>query len=120
MKAFLPAMALAVAFSIGSVAAFAADSAAKPAAAPPAAASAEPLLKKYACIACHATATKLVGPSYKDVATKYRGKSDAAELLATKVKKGGVGVWGQIPMTPNPTVPDADLNTMIAWILALK
>lgn len=86
----------------------------------PAAPSAEPLLKQYACIACHQVGTKVVGPAYKDVAAKYRGNADAEKTLIAKVKAGGVGNWGQIPMPPNPTVPDADLKSIIDWILALK
>ena len=84
----------------------------------PAAQASEELAKKYNCLACHQTDKKLVGPSYQDVAAKYKGQADAPAKLATKVKAGGVGVWGQIPMPPNPTVPDADLNALIAWILA--
>lgn len=89
-------------------------------AADPGTTSAEGLLKKYACIACHTVDTKLVGPAYKDVAAKYRNEKNAEQMLAEKVKKGGVGVWGQVPMPPNATVPDADLQAMIKWILALQ
>lgn len=89
-------------------------------AADPSTTSAEGLLKKYACIACHTVDTKLVGPAYKDVAAKYRNEKDAEQTLVGKVKQGGVGVWGQIPMPPNATVPDADLQAMIKWILALQ
>ena len=78
------------------------------------------LLKKNACLACHAVDKKLVGPSYKEVAAKYRGQKDAEKVLAEKVKKGGVGVWGQIPMPPNAAVPDAEVNTMVKWILSQK
>jgi cytochrome c len=63
---------------------------------------------------------KLVGPSYKDVANKYRGQKDAAAKLADKVKKGGQGVWGPVPMPPNPAVPDGDIKTLVAWVLAQK
>ena len=61
---------------------------------------------KYGCTACHAVDHKVVGPAFKDVAAKYKGK-DVEATLAEKVKNGGAGVWGQIPMTPNPQVPDA-------------
>jgi cytochrome c len=84
------------------------------------AASADDLLKKHACTACHAVDKKMVGPAYKDVANKYRGQKDAPAKLAEKVKKGGTGVWGQIPMPPNAGVNDADLKTMITHILSLK
>jgi cytochrome c len=63
---------------------------------------------------------KLVGPAYKDVAAKYRGQKDAEKLLAEKIKKGGVGVWGQIPMPPNANVSDADMKVLVAYILSVK
>ncbi|MCK2087686.1 c-type cytochrome [Thauera aromatica] len=85
----------------------------------PAFASAE-LAKAKNCMACHAVDKKLVGPAYKDVAAKYAGQADAAAKLATKVQKGGVGAWGQIPMPPNPQVNDADAKTLVAWILSQK
>jgi cytochrome c len=78
------------------------------------------LLKKHACLSCHAVDKKLVGPSYKDVAAKYRTQKDAQNLLVGKVKKGGAGVWGPVPMPPNAAVPDADLNAMVKWILGQK
>ncbi len=77
------------------------------------------LAQKYACMACHSVDQKLVGPSYKDVAAKYKGDATAADKLAAKVKAGGAGVWGQIPMPPNPSVPDEDLKKIVAWILSL-
>lgn len=79
----------------------------------------EALAKKYNCTACHAVDKKLVGPAYKDVAAKYKGDSAAAAKLATKVKKGGSGVWGPIPMPPNPAVPDADIKKLVDWVLKL-
>jgi cytochrome c len=88
-------------------------------AAAPAGAS-EALLKKYNCLACHTVDTKLVGPAYKDVAKKYAGDAGAENMLFEKVKKGGKGTWGQVPMPPNPQVPDADLHAMIKYILQLK
>ena len=80
----------------------------------------EELAKKYACTACHAVDRKLVGPAYKDVAAKYRGDAKAEAMLAEKVKKGGVGNWGQVPMPPNAQVPDKDIAAMVRWILGLK
>jgi len=80
----------------------------------------EDLLKKNGCTACHSIDKKLVGPAYVDVAAKYKGDPGAAAKLFEKVKKGGTGVWGQIPMPPNPQVSDADLKAMISYILALK
>jgi cytochrome c len=80
----------------------------------------EDLAKKHNCLACHAVDKKLVGPAYKDVANKYRGDKTAQAKLADKIKKGGVGVWGQIPMPPNSAVPDADVKQLVDWILSLK
>src|SRR5215468_8911371 len=82
-------------------------------------AAATALLTKYNCTACHTVDKKLVGPSYKEVAAKYAGDAGAAAKLEKKVKDGGTGVWGQIPMPPN-NVPDADLKTLVEWILAQK
>ena len=86
----------------------------------PAAQANEALAKKHNCTACHQVDKKLVGPSYKDVANKYRGQKDAAAKLSDKVKKGGQGVWGPVPMPPNAAVADADIKTLVSWILALK
>ena len=80
----------------------------------------EALLKKYGCVACHANDKKVIGPAYAEVAAKYKGDAGAAAKLAAKVKAGGTGVWGQIPMPPNPSVSDADMKTMMAYILAMK
>src|SRR5687768_10599645 len=82
--------------------------------------SADELLKKHACTACHAIDKKLVGPAYVDVAAKYKGDAKAPAMLMDKVKKGGVGTWGQIPMPPNAQVPDADIKTMVTHVLSLK
>jgi cytochrome c len=80
----------------------------------------EALIKKYGCVACHANDKKVIGPAYAEVAAKYKGDAGAAAKLAAKVKAGGTGVWGQIPMPPNPSVSDADMKTMMAYILAMK
>jgi cytochrome c len=82
-------------------------------------ATATQLLTKYNCQACHTVDKKLVGPAYKEVAAKYAGDSTAPAKLEQKVKNGGGGVWGAIPMPPN-NVSDADLKTLVEWILALK
>ena len=76
------------------------------------------LATKSACTACHAVDKKLVGPSYQEVAAKYKGNAKAEALLIEKVKKGGVGTWGQVPMPPNANVKDADVATLVKWILA--
>jgi cytochrome c len=83
-------------------------------------AAADALMKKDGCAACHTVDKKLVGPAYQEVAAKYKGDKDAAAKLIDKVKKGGVGVWGQIPMPPNPQVSDADIKELVGWILTLK
>jgi cytochrome c len=82
-------------------------------------AAATQLLAKYNCQACHTVDKKLVGPAYKDVAAKYAGDASAPAKLQQKIKNGGSGVWGAIPMPPN-NVPDADLKTLVEWILAQK
>ena len=77
------------------------------------------LAKKSNCLACHTVDKKLVGPAYQDVAKKYAGNKDAVKLLTAKVKAGGKGVWGEIPMPPNsPAVKDADIETLVKWVLA--
>jgi len=80
----------------------------------------EELAKKHACFACHTLDKKMVGPSYKDVAAKYRSDKDAQSKLAQKVKNGSQGVWGTIPMPANSAVPDADINALVKWILSQK
>jgi cytochrome c len=80
----------------------------------------EDLAKKNACTACHAVDKKIVGPAYKEVAKKYAKDPKAEAMLIDKVKKGGVGTWGQVPMPPNANVKDGDIKTLVKWILALK
>ncbi len=72
------------------------------------------------CMACHALDKKLVGPAYKDVAAKYAGDKTAADKLATKIQKGGAGVWGPVPMPANTQVTDAEANKLAAWVLSTK
>ncbi len=81
---------------------------------------AESLAKAKGCTACHAVDTKSVGPSYKDVAAKYHGVADAEALLIKKVKDGGSGVWGQIPMPPHSDISEADLKILVDWVLSIK
>jgi len=83
------------------------------------AAKAKQLATKYNCLACHAVDKKLVGPAYQEVAKKYKGDKGAEEKLIGKVKGGGSGVWGAIPMPPN-NVPDADVKTLVEWVLSLE
>ena len=79
------------------------------------------LAKKHLCTTCHVVkGTKTIGPTYADVAKKYAGQKDAEAKLADKVKKGGQGVWGQVPMPPNGAVPDADVKALVKWMLSVK
>ncbi|HKU88034.1 MAG TPA: c-type cytochrome [Casimicrobiaceae bacterium] len=80
----------------------------------------EDMMKKNGCNACHAESKKVIGPSYVDVANKYKGDASAPAKLADKIKKGGSGVWGPVPMPPNPNVKDDDVKKMVHLILNLK
>jgi cytochrome c len=84
------------------------------------AATGEEIMTKSGCMACHKVDTKLVGPALKDIGKKYKGQDVLAKLLA-KVRAGGPGVWGPIPMSPNPPekISDADLKTAVQWVLSL-
>lgn len=77
------------------------------------------LMKGSDCFTCHRVNMKLVGPSYQDVAKKYKGNAEAVKTLVAKVKKGGSGVWGAAAMTPHPQFTDEQLTKMVEWILAL-
>ncbi len=72
------------------------------------------------CLSCHTVDKKIVGPAYKDVAKKYAGQKDAVEKLASKIMKGGSGVWGVVPMPVNSQVNEADAKKLAAWVLSLK
>ncbi|MGB3289700.1 MAG: c-type cytochrome [Burkholderiaceae bacterium] len=75
------------------------------------------LLKDSGCMACHATDKKVLGPSFVDIAAKYKGQDGAVDKLVAKVQKGGSGAWGAIPMPPHPALADKDAKTMVEWIL---
>ena len=77
------------------------------------------LAKDKNCLACHAVDKKLVGPSYKDIAAKYKNDKNAQAMLVKKVRDGGVGVFGQIPMPANPQVNEQEAQTLVKWILAM-
>jgi cytochrome c len=79
---------------------------------------AKALAQKSGCLACHSVEQKVLGPAYKDVAAKYKGKDMEAKLVA-KVKAGGSGVWGPIPMPAHPQVPEQDIKTIVHWVLSL-
>ncbi len=72
------------------------------------------------CMACHAVDKKIVGPSYKDIAAKYKGDKTAVDKLAAKIIKGGSGAWGAVPMPANPQVNEADAKKLATWILSQK
>ena len=72
------------------------------------------------CMACHALDKKLVGPAFKDVASKYAGDKSAVDKLASKIQKGGSGVWGPVPMPANTQVNDAEAKKLSAWVLTIK
>lgn len=74
------------------------------------------LAQKSGCLACHAVDKKVVGPSYKEIAAKYKGDKAAEATLVQKVLKGSSGVWGQIPMPPN-NVSEAQAQQLVKWIL---
>ncbi|WP_346731647.1 c-type cytochrome [Hydrogenophilus thiooxidans] len=76
------------------------------------------LAQAKGCMACHALDKKMVGPAYKDVANKY-SEADVPKLVE-KVKKGGSGVWGPVPMPPHPQVAEADIEKIVRWVLTLK
>lgn len=78
------------------------------------------LAQKNNCTACHAVDRKLVGPSYKDVAARYAGDKGAEAKMAGKIKAGGSGVWGPVPMPPNPQISDADVKALAKWVLSQK
>jgi cytochrome c len=78
------------------------------------------LAQKNACMSCHGVDKKIVGPAFKEVAKKYAGDKGAQARLVEKVKTGGKGVWGEVPMPPSPQVKPEDANKIIAWVLSLK
>jgi cytochrome c len=81
----------------------------------------EALFTKNKCISCHKPDSKTVGPSLKDIAAKYAGNKDAQAMLEKKVRAGGGGAWGTIPMPKTPaSASDADIKTMVAWVLSHK
>lgn len=77
------------------------------------------LAQKSACMSCHQVDKKVVGPSYKDVAKKYKGDAKASEHIVGVIKKGGKGVWGPVPMPPHPQVSDDNAKKLADWVLSL-
>src|SRR3712207_2033790 len=80
----------------------------------------EKLAQSSGCMTCHGVDKKVIGPSFKEVATKYRTDKAAAAALFKKVKGGSKGVWGDTPMPPNAHVKDEDITSLVQWILTLK
>ena len=80
----------------------------------------EAMAKAKNCMACHAVDKKMVGPGYKEVAKKYAADPKAVDMLATKIQKGGSGVWGAIPMPPNANVNADEAKKLATWIMSLK
>jgi len=78
------------------------------------------LAQKKNCMSCHAVDRKVLGPSFKDVAAKYKDDKGAVDMLATKIMKGGSGVWGPVPMPANNQVSEADAKKLAAWVLSTK
>lgn len=78
------------------------------------------LVAKSDCLTCHKVSAKLTGPAYKEVAAKYENTDANITTLADKIIKGGQGNWGNIPMTPHPTLSEADAKQMVKYILLLK
>ena len=82
------------------------------------AASAKALASKSACLACHAVEKKLVGPAFKEVAAKHQGQADALEKVSARIKSGGVGMYGPVPMPAQSQLKDDELRLLAGWILA--
>ena len=76
------------------------------------------IARANACMGCHAVDRKVVGPSFQQIAAKYKGDAQAPVKLANKVKDGGSGVWGVLPMPSHPAMSDADVRAVVAWVLA--
>jgi S-disulfanyl-L-cysteine oxidoreductase SoxD len=76
------------------------------------------LARRKACLACHAVDKKIVGPAFRDVAQRYKGAAEVEARLVEKMRKGGAGAWGPLPMPPNPDLAESDARALIQWILA--
>jgi cytochrome c len=78
------------------------------------------LLGSHGCTGCHALDARVVGPSFREIAARYAGNGAARDHLAAKIRAGGRGVWGEVPMPPNPAVGEADVDAIVGWVLAQK
>ncbi|MDH3694415.1 MAG: c-type cytochrome [Gammaproteobacteria bacterium] len=79
----------------------------------------EELAGKNNCLSCHTVDKKILGPAFIEIAAKYKDDAAAEEMLVDRVKNGGTGNWGQVPMPPNPTLSDEDAVTLVQWVLSL-
>lgn len=77
------------------------------------------LAQQQGCLACHGLANRIVGPGFNEIAARYKGQRQAAKL-ADKIRRGGSGTWGVIPMPPHPGLKDEDLQLLVNWILGLS
>lgn len=80
----------------------------------------EKLAQSSGCLTCHAVDRKVLGPGFKEIAAKYRNDKAAEDKLVKKVKAGGSGVWGSVPMPPNAHVKEGDIKVIVHWVLTLK
>jgi cytochrome c len=80
----------------------------------------EALARSKNCMACHAIDRKMVGPSYKDISARYANDAQAVAKLTDKIRRGGSGVWGAIPMPANPSLSEDEAKTLAAWSLSFK
>jgi cytochrome c len=79
----------------------------------------EALARSNGCLACHGVENKILGPGFTEVAAKYKDDAGALEMLSAKVKSGGSGTWGPIPMPSNAHVSDESIGKIVGWILSL-
>ncbi len=84
-----------------------------------AAQASEKIATQAGCATCHAATKKVIGPSYRDIAAKYKGQANAVALLSERIRKGSKGVWGPLPMAPTTSekLNDADLKAVVTWVL---
>ena len=75
------------------------------------------VLNKYACSGCHSIDKKIVGPAFSEVAAKYKDQKDAKEHLSTRIRSGGSGIWGAVPMPPQPAIADDELAKVVDWLV---
>jgi cytochrome c551/c552/cytochrome c5 len=77
------------------------------------------LARRKACLTCHGVDKRVVGPAFKDIASRYRGQAGIEAKLLEKVRRGSSGAWGSLPMPPNPDLAEADANALVRWVLGL-